>query len=620
MFNCNEMKCLFSGISAILSDQCTCQIFFNSSMNIFELVWRNVSIFSKVIPIRVAPVLLSVGKQMNDDNLFSVFGSNFDKSCICSFNGMLSYAVFVNVTEMSCIFSQGTSAMLNVSVVCDGLSSEPLHFYPSSKDSSSFFVESFAQTIDGSASCANVVGSALHAIKYAYLCDQAVDLSRNNVTRFLKVCVTGSPRFCRLKLFDHSSTVVYSAMVNSSSMGVLAISPSVFVSESWITITITAINLNGSTCSLSGSQESFVSADDVLVLSHYLNEGQSILVVQCTDVSSMSQTATFSVFPRNFVYSIAPVVHASGSSTLFTLFGRNFDALSQACCRIGEEYAVVQKISANQAFCDMHVPGRLNGNVSISVYHVCGERHFVSFAIQINTRSSVILVRPFLRSFGDVLHFNSALELQCTLKNTTVASIRLNASQHSCFFNISDKLVNQTQIVVVRDLIGEPLSFAIMIIRPMSITPPLSNVAFLGRAISIVGHFPEEIGPFSCVCETSSFETVIGDVVATQSTATKLECFFHMPIQSRCQIGIQDRDGHRAVTTVFLVGNMSFTKIHAESMVVGHLSTVTMAGHNFFDVFKYDCLLGSSTFTAFRISDSLCRSIHSWKLFIDRQS
>jgi hypothetical protein len=64
-----------------------------------------------------------------------------------------------------------------------------------------------------------------------------------------------------------------------------------------------------------------------------------------------------------------------------------------------------------------------------------------------------------------------------------------------------------------------------------------------------------------------------------------------MPIQARCQIGIQDCDGHRAVTTVFLVGNMSLTKIHAESMVVGHPSTVTMAGHNLFDVFKYDCLV-----------------------------
>ena len=71
-------------------------------------------------------------------NLFSVLGSNFDKSCIHYFHGMLSYAGFVNVTAMSCIFPQGTSAMLNVSVVCDGLSSEPLHFYPpSSNDSSS---------------------------------------------------------------------------------------------------------------------------------------------------------------------------------------------------------------------------------------------------------------------------------------------------------------------------------------------------------------------------------------------------------------------------------------------------------------------------------------------------
>jgi len=141
----------------------------------------------------------------------------------------------------------------------------------------------------------------------------------------------------------------------------------------------------------------------------------------------------------------------------------------------------------------------------------------------------------------------------------------------------------------------------------MSITPPLSHVAFSGREILIFGHFPEEIGPFSCFCETSSLEPGIGDVVATQSTLNKLACLFQLSqsMPSRCQIGVRDRDGHRAVTAIFLVEDMFLTKIHTERMVVGHLSTVPMVGHNLFDVFKYDCLLGTSTFTAVRLSDSL---------------
>lgn len=302
----------------------------------------------------------------------------------------------VNDTEILCNFPKEQSEMFNFSVICNGLSSEPLNLLSSSKVATSLFVESFANAIDGSISCANVVGSHLHLIRHAYLCDQSVDVSRNNVSQSLNLCIQGSHFFCRLQLFDEAGSVIFSALVNSSSTGVLNISPSVFVSQSWIAVTITAYNLKYSTCSLSGLQQSFSSKSDTLVVSHYLTESQHTLEIRCIDVSSISQNVSFAVFPRNFVYSIAPVVHSSGSSAIFTLFGKNFNVTPKACCRIGDEYVFVQVHQQHEAFCELHIPGHLHGNASLDIYHMCGERHFLSFAIRLNTPSSAFLHRPYL--------------------------------------------------------------------------------------------------------------------------------------------------------------------------------------------------------------------------------
>jgi hypothetical protein len=63
MNQCNEMSCIFSGMLTNLSDLCTCQVFCNSSMSTFELLWRNVSIFTKSIPGRVVPRYFHLSKE-----------------------------------------------------------------------------------------------------------------------------------------------------------------------------------------------------------------------------------------------------------------------------------------------------------------------------------------------------------------------------------------------------------------------------------------------------------------------------------------------------------------------------------------------------------------------------
>jgi hypothetical protein len=322
----------------------------------------------------VAPKVLSFRLE-NDGMSMSVFGTYFNQYCICSFDGMSSFAIFVNNTAIRCILPRTNSEIFKFSTVCDGLSSEPLNLYPSLKDKSSFFVESFTNSIDGSSSCANVAGSQLHAIRQVYLCDTAVDVPRD-FNQVLNICVVGRHHSCHLQLFDSLGSVLYTAVVNSSSMGNLAIYPSLFISQSWITITVTAFNLKGSTCSLSCSKESFNSTSDTLIVSQYLDERQNILQVQCVDASSESQSVSFAITPRNFVYSVAPVFHSSGSSVLFTLFGKNFDTLPKACCRIGDEFSFVKFGTQHQGLCEFMIPGYMVGNVSLFVYHVCGEGHF----------------------------------------------------------------------------------------------------------------------------------------------------------------------------------------------------------------------------------------------------
>jgi hypothetical protein len=245
IYSCNEISCFFSGHLVILSDQCTCQVLSNSSISTFELIWRNISIFEKSISVRAVPRILSFGQQIQGKSI-SVFGSNFDHSCLCSFNGMLSFALSVNDTDMRCALPEGKLDIFDFSVVCNGVTSESVKLHPSLKGESSFSVESFANAIDGSTSCANVVGVQLHAIKRAYLCNEAADFALNNASQILNVCVPGRHRSCHLQLFDHEGSILYSDVVNSSSIGALIISPSVFVSQSWISITIVAVNLRGS--------------------------------------------------------------------------------------------------------------------------------------------------------------------------------------------------------------------------------------------------------------------------------------------------------------------------------------------------------------------------------------
>ena len=446
--------------------------------------------------------------------------------------------MLVNDTQIRCIFPQEKAEAFNISVICDGLSSEPIHFFPSVEDTSSFYVESFANAIDGSTSCATVVGSRLNLIKRADLCDQAVDVARSNATQVLNICVAGRHISCRLQLFDNIGTGLYSTVVKSSSMGVLSIYPSAFVSQSWITVTITAFNFKGSTCSLSGLSEFFVSTSDTLIISHYLGDSQRILDVRCTDVSNTSQSVSFNVFPRNFIYSVAPVIHSSGSSALSTLFGNKFDLLLKACCRIGDVSSFVQLDTQNQAFCELKIADYLLGNVSLNVYHICGERHFLSFPIRLNTRSSVFLYRHYLRTSGDALVFNSGSELQCTLANISVTSTLLNSTQQSCFFNVSDVLLNQNPTVIVRDYLSEPLVFAIKIIHHMGVAPSPSKIAFSGKEISFSGHFPEEISPYNCFCESLLFAPIWGEVLTTRSTLSNLSCVFWLQPSSRCQVGI----------------------------------------------------------------------------------
>jgi hypothetical protein len=222
MYPCKEMSCFVFGTLIQLSDQCTCQIFCNTSNSNFGLIWRNLSIFTTSIPIRVVPKVFSFVQDVPAKAVF-IFGSNFDQSCSCSFNGLFSIAMLVNDTQIRCIFPQEKAEAFNISVICDGLSSEPIHFFPSVEDTSSFYVESFANAIDGSTSCATVVGSRLNLIKRADLCDQAVDVARSNATQVLNICVAGRHISCRLQLFDNVGTGLYSTVVESSSMGVLSI-------------------------------------------------------------------------------------------------------------------------------------------------------------------------------------------------------------------------------------------------------------------------------------------------------------------------------------------------------------------------------------------------------------
>ncbi len=212
-----------------------------------------------------------------------------------------------------------------------------------------------------------------------------------------------------------------------------------------------------------------------------------------------------------------------------------------------------------------------------------------------------------LRTFGDALLLRSATVLECTLDTTTVPSSRLNSSLQSCFFNVSDPLVDQQQTVIVRDFSNEPLLFAIRIIHPMSIDPIPLKISFSGKEIVISGRFPIEIPPYRCFCESLSSASILGDILVARSTASNVSCVFLPLPSSRCQVGVSDGDGRQALTAVFLVADMHLVKIQADDMVVEHLSTVAMAGRNLLDGLSYDCLLGSSTFTAHRISDSLIR-------------
>jgi len=93
-----------------------------------EIVWRNTSIFTKLIPVHVAPKVLSFRLE-NDGMSMSVFGTYFNQYCICSFDGMSSFAIFVNNTAIRCILPRTNSEIFKFSTVCDGLSSEPLSLY-----------------------------------------------------------------------------------------------------------------------------------------------------------------------------------------------------------------------------------------------------------------------------------------------------------------------------------------------------------------------------------------------------------------------------------------------------------------------------------------------------------
>jgi hypothetical protein len=93
MYPCKEMSCFVFGTLIQLSDQCTCQIFCNTSNSNFELIWRNLSIFTTSIPICVVPKVFSFVQDVPANAVF-IFGSLFPFLC-CAVRICVCMCIFV---------------------------------------------------------------------------------------------------------------------------------------------------------------------------------------------------------------------------------------------------------------------------------------------------------------------------------------------------------------------------------------------------------------------------------------------------------------------------------------------------------------------------------------------